>query len=72
MDNKGLIKELVKLKIMKTRLILDILPGQLGSQAKRGFDSFIETLNDVTKEYVDKRPKEEKPGEGGINRVNIE
>ncbi|KNY29821.1 hypothetical protein [Pseudobacteroides cellulosolvens] len=72
MDNKALIKELVKLEIMKTRLIMDILPGQVGRYAKEGFDSIIDAVNEVTKEYAEKRPKEEKTREGGINRVKIE
>ncbi|HEY9060014.1 MAG TPA: hypothetical protein VIO64_05845 [Pseudobacteroides sp.] len=72
MDNKRLIKEIVKLEILKTKLILDILPGQLGSHAKMGFDSFLEALSDVTKDYVDKHPKEGKPKEDQLNRVNIE
>jgi len=72
MDNKALIKELVKLEIMKTRLLLDILPGQVGRYAKEGFDSIIEVVNDVTKEYTENRPKDVKDREGGLNKVNIE
>lgn len=72
MDNKRLIKELVRLEVMKTRLILDILPGQLGGHAKSGFDSFIEALNEVTKEYVDKHPKDEKGSGGQLKKVSIE
>ncbi len=72
MDNMALFKELVKLEILKTRLIMDILPGQVGRYAKDGFDSIIDAVNEVTKDYAEKRPKEEKARENGINRVKID
>ncbi|MDP4180995.1 MAG: hypothetical protein Q8942_07875 [Bacillota bacterium] len=71
MNRKDIMKDLLKLEVKKTRLLLDILPDQLGRYAKDGFDSFIDTLNEVTKESIEDRPKVDKE-KGGLNKVSID